>query len=289
VSDPSGAEPAKKPRRRKTVVAPEEEPPLDDSGPEARRGLGWALGVIKTACYLVVLAAAVGGFAYGANHFFVTTERFGIEQVEAEGSRRFSDEQLLSLAGVARGDNLFALDLEEAERRLSGNPWIATARITRKIPDTLTIRVTEHVAAALASIDSTLYLVTRDGLPIKALEPGESSDYAIVTGVDAEALRLDRERALERVAAGVGVLARYHRLPLSKGYPAQEVNMAEDGNISLVVGNSGITFHLGKGPVRQKLLMAARVLARVRARKQTPTIVFLDNEAHPERVVVRLR
>ena len=65
--------------------------------------------------------------------------------------------------------------------------------------------------------------------------------------------------------------------------------MADDGTTTLVVGSSGITFHLGKGPVRQKLLMAARVLARVRARQQTPTIVFLDNEAHPERVVVRLR
>ncbi len=280
---------APKPRRQKTVVAPDEDALPEHEGVRARRGAGWALGVFKTTCYLVVLAAAVGGFAFGANHFFVTTQRFGIEQVETEGSRRFSDEQLLSLAGVARGDNLFALDLEQAERQLSANPWIATARITRRIPDTLTISVSEHVAVALAAIDSTLYLVTRDGLPIKALESGEQSDYPIVTGIDAEALRVDRARALERVAAGVEVLARYGRLPLSKGYPAQEVHMADDGAVSLVVGNSGITFHLGKGSLRQKLLMAARVLARVGARKQIPSIVFLDNEAHPERVVVRLR
>jgi hypothetical protein len=62
-----------------------------------------------------------------------------------------------------------------------------------------------------------------------------------------------------------------------------------DGSIQLVVGELGVSLVFGKGPVEQKLLMAARVLGKVRAKGELPKVVFLDNEAHPERVVVRLR
>jgi cell division protein FtsQ len=61
------------------------------------------------------------------------------------------------------------------------------------------------------------------------------------------------------------------------------------GGAVLTVGKDGVTLELGHGPWRKKLLMAARVIGRLRAKGQQPGIVFLDNEAHPERVVVRMR
>jgi hypothetical protein len=35
--------------------------------------------------------------------------------------------------------------------------------------------------------------------------------------------------------------------------------------------------------------MAERVISELRQKGRAPGIVFLDNEAHPERVVVRMR
>ncbi len=275
-------------KRSNTVKAPVEEvePEAPQARPRVTRGL---VSVLKVIAFIVLLGSAIGGFAYGANRFFVSTSRFAIRHVEAEGSRRFGEDQLLSLAGITRGDNLFSIDLATAEQELSSNPWIASARLTRRIPDTITVSVTEHVAVALAAIDNSLYLVTEDGYPIKPLEEGDSSDFPIVSGVSAEDLQVDRDRALERIAGGIAILRRYERLPMAESYGAQEINLASDGAVQMVVGTSGITFNLGQGPFRQKLLMAGRVLGKLRAKRQTPSIVFLDNQAHPERVVVRLR
>lgn len=275
-------------KRRRTVVEAPDELPVEAPGPTRSR-LGFVASVAKLCLLIGVLFGAVAGFAYAANRFFVTTTRFAIEQVQVEGSRRFGDAQILTMAGVQRGDNLFALDLEAAERALTNNPWIVAAHLTRRIPDTLEIQVEEHAAAALAAIDGALYLVTQDGTPIKPVAEGDETDYPVVTGVGAEALRADRDRALERIAAGIAILERYARLSVAKAYAAQEIHMSDDGSVSLVVGDRGVTFHLGQGPFRQKMLMAARVMGKLRARQQTPTIVFLDNQAHPERVVVRLR
>jgi cell division protein FtsQ len=238
---------------------------------------------------LGLLAGSMTGVVVAANRFLTTTSRFAVLQIQSEGSRRFGEEQLLGLAGAKRGDNLFALDLDQMEAKLTQNPWIASAKLTRQLPDRLQIVVTEHVAAALSIIDQELYLVTRQGQPITAVGDGDVPNLPVITGVTGEDVRTDRPRALERIAAGIEIYERYDRMPIAKVYSVQEVNLSAEGNVTLVVGDAGISLVLGKGPVKPKLLMAARIIGKVKERGQTPSIVFLDNQAHPERVVVRMR
>jgi cell division protein FtsQ len=255
--------------------------------PAQRVAWGWLIAKFLVGAAVVLGAAAA--IALGAHHFLVTSSRFAVVRVEATGSRKFTEEQLLSMAGSQRGANLFALDAEAAERLLTASPWLQTARVSRKLPGTVVIRVTEHVAVALAALDGTLYLVARDGHPIKALEPGEEADFPIITGLGASDINTDRARAIELLGKALGVQREYERLPLSKTYPTEEIHLTADGKIDLVVGAKGMTLHLGAGPFRQKLLMASRVVGNLRARGQVPAVVFLDNEAHPERVVARMR
>jgi cell division protein FtsQ len=57
----------------------------------------------------------------------------------------------------------------------------------------------------------------------------------------------------------------------------------------LVVGKDATALHLGRGPYRQNLEQASRVMAELQNRRGQASVVFLDNDAHPERVVVRMR
>ena len=56
-----------------------------------------------------------------------------------------------------------------------------------------------------------------------------------------------------------------------------------------MVGTRGVSLHLGQGPWPKKLLMVAEVLRQFERQKELPGVVFLDNELHPERDVVRMR
>lgn len=245
-------------------------------------------GAIKFLLGVAVVALAATGVALGAHRFLTTTTRFAVEGVEAQGSQRYSDGQLLALAGLARGTNLFSIDLASAERKLVDDPWIESAHVARKLPNKLTITVEELAAAALAVVDGTLYLVTREGRPIKPLDAGDFGDYPVISGVSAEQLATDRRLAQERLAAGIDVLDYYRRLGMSQAFPPQGVLLDPDGRVELTVGNPAITLQLGRSDYRQKLLMAGRIVGTLRAKGETPGILFLDNEAHPERVVVRM-
>jgi cell division protein FtsQ len=142
---------------------------------------------------------------------------------------------------------------------------------------------------ALASIVDGLYVVSAEGEPFKRLEGADPVDLPVVTGISPAGLARDRTRELERLSRGLEVLRQYRRLPLEKTYPAQEVHLEPGGNVRLMIGGEGITLSLGADSLRQRLLMAERVVLETRAAGRLPGIVFADNRAHPERVVVRLR
>lgn len=287
------ARPASAKRRTCSVVieAPSEEGHVEPTEPP--RSSGMRANVLwvgaKLLLGMALVLGAAGGVAWGAHHFLVTTARFSIERVEVEGSHRFGQAELLRLMGTERGANLFALELSEAERALVRNPWIEHAKLSRKLPRTLHIQLRERRARAIAAVEQTLYLVTADGQPIKRLVEDDPVDLPVISGVTRDEWAVDRRGARERLALAIQVLDDYERLTLAKAFEPQAVHLGPDGQLELVVGASAVTLQLGKRDFRQKLLMAARVLGRVQARGEIPEVIFLDNEAHPERVVVRLR
>ncbi|HEX4335888.1 MAG TPA: FtsQ-type POTRA domain-containing protein [Polyangiaceae bacterium] len=251
------------------------------------------LGIVVSAAKLSIGVAVVVGIsvaiAWGAHRYAVTTPRFAIRQLDVRGNRHHSGDQLAHLAGIERGQNLFAVDAVAAERKLLDDPWVRTAKIGRELPATLRIEVTERDVAAETVLEDGLYLVTPEGEPFKAAEAGDPNDLPVITGIGPRDLAIDRARAIDRIAIGLEVLREYQALPLSKVYEPEEVHLEPDGAVTLTVGKRGMTFQLGMGPFRQKLLMAARVVAKIQATGDLPGVVFLDNQAHPERVVVRMR
>lgn len=255
--------------------------------PRPRRAL--VLSALRFVLGLALVAAVATGVALSAHRYAVTSSRFALKAIEVEGGRRIGPEQAERLAGVSLGQNLFALDTRAAEQKLLENPWIESARVVRKLPATLAIVLVEREAIALAAIVEGLYVVSADGRPFKRVEPTDPVDLPVITGISPAGLARDRTRELERLAQGLEVLRQYRRLELEKVYPAQEVHLEPGGSLRLIVGSDGITLSLGKDSLRQRLLMAERVVRETRAAGRLPGIVFADNVSHPERVVVRLR
>lgn len=230
-----------------------------------------------------------GGVAWGAHRYALTTPRFAIQEVEVEGARRLSADQVQSLAGISRGSNVFALDVVGAEQLLLKNPWISEARVTRRLPGHVRVDISEREAGAVVVLGDRLMLASRAGEVFKPFVEGDPFDLPVVTGISREALVRDRDRELERLGDAMDLLRQYERIPMSQVFPAQELHVPEGGGAVLTVGREGLALQLGPGPWKQKLLRAARVVEKAQARGELPGIVFLDNEAHPERVVVRMR
>jgi cell division protein FtsQ len=209
--------------------------------------------------------------------------------IELEGTKRLREVDVLSTSGLRLGDNLFALDTSKAESALLSSPWIASARIRRQLPGTVTVSIKEREPRAIAAISGKNFLVSAEGTPFKTLGVGDPHDLPLITGISAEALARDRRAEIARVTDALGLLQEYAGSSIAQKLPAEEVHLDGSGRASLVVGTTGTTLHLGVGPWKKKLLRAERVITKARRNGGNPSVLFVDNEAHPERVVLRVR
>jgi cell division protein FtsQ len=237
---------------------------------------------------MVVLAASVG-VGWGARRYVTSSPRFAVRTVLVDGAHRRSAATITSEGGVAVGQNVFTIDLPRAGAMITQDPWIERATVTRQLPSTVSITVVEREAAALAALGGELYLATRDGDLFKKLGEGDPSDLPIITGIPAAQVVSDRPGVVLAVKRALDVADELGRVGVTRRYPLQELHLEKDGSLVATVGREAIALSLGQPPYRDKIEEAARILTEVARRKANASVIFLDNDAHPERVVVRMR
>jgi cell division protein FtsQ len=218
----------------------------------------------------------------------MTSPRFAVTEIDVLGHERRSAEAIAGESGVTAGANVFSLDLDGARARLLADPWISEATLARRLPGTILIQVTERRPAALVAMGDT-YLATAEGEPFKKLEPDDPVELPLITGLHADALTEDRQGTMRTIRRAIDLAAEYEHGALSHRAPLEEVHVDSDGTFSVVVGKSAMELVLGGPPFRRKLDQAARVVAELDRRGAKADTIMLDNDARPERVVVRMR
>lgn len=127
---------------------------------------------------------------------------FPIEKVEIRGNVRTSNETLMHALNLSSGQSIFSAKVEELSERTLKLPWVKSAKIQRRIPDTITIELEEWEPAFLVRLDK-LYYMTKDAHVINApLTMG--LDYTIITGLTWNRLEepgTERERVLAALLA----------------------------------------------------------------------------------------
>ena len=246
--------------------------------------------VLRTFLGATLFFGVMAATSYGLYSYVSTSTRFAIKHLSVEGNLHRTSDQVALAGGIKKGGNIFALDLETAAGAMALDPWIERAEVKRKLPATVSIKVTEREAQALVVVGDALFLAGQNGDIFKKMELGDPPDLVLVSGVsEVDGKPRDRASLVALVKIAVDLAAEYERFGPVKRYPLQEVHLSDDGRFDLLVGRDAVRLAMGKAPFRGKLERGARVLSEIERRKGSASTIFLDNEAHPERVVARLR
>lgn len=248
----------------------------------------YALSVARAVLGVCLALGLAGGLALSARSYALHSARFSVRSIEVHGNERLSAQQLREVAEVTEGLNIFSLRADEARLRLLSLPWIEAAEVRRSLPDAVRISVTERKAAALISLGQTM-LATRDGEVFKALELGDPTDLPVITCMDEEKIAEDAEGAKATIREALDLLTDYAGTKVGAKLPAEELCVRKDGSFALVIGKEGLSLRLGRAPYRRKLAQAERVIYELERRRAKADVILLDNEARPDRVVVRVR
>jgi cell division protein FtsQ len=94
-----------------------------------------------------------------------------VKTVEVMGARRTGKATVASAARVGAGDNLLRVSTSRIEERVEELPWVLNARVTRKLPNTLRVKVVERDPALVLSIGAARWTIDSSG---RVLEVGEA-------------------------------------------------------------------------------------------------------------------
>ncbi|MGN0135180.1 FtsQ-type POTRA domain-containing protein [Anaerotignum sp.] len=126
---------------------------------------------------------------------------FAVKEIKAEGASHFTTSELCERIGLSTGDNLFLFGKGKAEKILEENPYIADAKLSAKLPDTMIITVKERkVRGYVPYMGSYLYIdeegrvlevqeAYHEALPlVKGLSFGSFTEGEIIPVENPEAL-----------------------------------------------------------------------------------------------------
>ena len=150
---------------------------------------GRRFGVLYKLLTLVVVCAAA---------VLALTLFFKVESVEVTGNSRYSAQEIQDACGVQLGDNLYLLSKPDMVQRLHQRlPYIDEVRITRSLPNTLRVQVTEFSTVYAVEQEGTVWLLTSGGKIVETA--AERGDTPLIDGCEllAPSLSGDVSFALE--------------------------------------------------------------------------------------------
>ena len=128
--------------------------------------------------YKLLTFVGICAVIVGAVTFF-----FRLEEVEVTGSTHYTQEEIVTASGLEPGDNLYLMNKYAVAERIRRLPYVETVQIRRRLPATITVRVTEtnHVAGIVQGGD--LWLVSPNLRLLEKLPASLCDSYCLIRGV----------------------------------------------------------------------------------------------------------
>ena len=85
---------------------------------------------------------------------------FDINEILVDGSYEHTAAEIIEASGIKKGSNLFFINTSAAENNITETfPYISFASVTRELPGTVRIAVSEGIARAAVEFEGVLYLM----------------------------------------------------------------------------------------------------------------------------------
>ncbi|HTP03816.1 MAG TPA: FtsQ-type POTRA domain-containing protein [Nitrospirota bacterium] len=235
----------------------------------------------------LILAVIVSGCYLGWQSYIwvIGSEAFQIAGVDVSGVRHVSQNELKNIAGVFTGQNIFRVNLEEAVRRARANPWVKEVRIYRRLPNRVSMVVSERLPAAVLDTGPGQFLVDSEGVIIDRLSKESASAQPLPTvAIKDYKARLGDQVGTEGMAEALTLLA---ELSARGGWKLAEITIKANSPETLSVMYADYEFKLGSGNYSEKLRRLAEVMADVKQRNLNIAYVDLRPERQAAVMVVK--
>ena len=114
-------------------------------------------------------------------YLFLHSSIFKIKKIAVLGNNRVSQEEVLALAGLSPGSNLFDFDEQAVTRAVETHPLINKAEIKRHLDRTVSIQIQERQVWAVIPYQDSFLCIDSQGICFDKINSTPVNDCPIIT------------------------------------------------------------------------------------------------------------
>lgn len=191
------------------------------------------------------LAAVLAIMVFGAlfiGAYLITS----VKTITVYGNSEYSDEKIINLSGLYTGRNIFLCDLSAAKKAIEKDPYLKCESVSKKLPSTIVIRVSERREfAALFSGNGAYCVIDREGCVLDVGRSQESVEgllpvyglgsmgFSVGTSITDDAGKL-RPYTLMQILETIG----------DRLWAIHSIDVSNSSNVKLITSD-GVTVILG--------------------------------------------
>ncbi len=171
---------------------------------------------------------------------------FEVREVTVGGVTKVTHAEVVERMGLQPGETLLSVNAQKLIDRLETHPWIKEAAVSRVLPHTLAVNITERRAVAVLRTPSLTLLLDADARVLSVLNESENPGLPVLVGIDPKAFLLGIAQSREAALTGI-------RLAGLVGHAFEdrpEVDVSNPENAVAYV--KGLRFHFGPSSFEEK-------------------------------------
>lgn len=123
----------------------------------------------------------------GLGYWFLNAPNFNVQKIDLTGNRLLTADAVVQATGVDKM-NVFSLNEDEVAAKIKTLPYILQARVTKTLPDKITVAVTERQSVLNWKVGGYNYLVDPDGVVLDTYAdqdlPEAAKAYPVIESLD---------------------------------------------------------------------------------------------------------
>lgn len=205
-----------------------------------------------------------------SGYILLRSPLFEIQRIVVQGHKQLAAEQVRTVAGISAGLNIFKLDRAAAAANLKAIPLVKEAQVTRALPSTVLITITERSPVGLLPAENDFIEIDGEGIFLKYAGAG-APGIPIITGVD---FRVPLPGGAVQADRLEDALLFINELPVETRHELSEVHVTPDGQIKIYTLDR-IQCRFGEAvQAREKSLVFHNILQQLE--KQGSRVEYID-------------
>ncbi len=174
---------------------------------------------------------------------FIRSPVFSLRQIQVVGNREVSTAEIVQLANVGIGTNIFQISLGTVRNSVALQPLLQSVAVSRKLPGTLLIKVAERQAVAMIPAKDGFVKVDAQGVFIKRDDVWPRQALPIISGIQIPAaLNLGQVVNSPSLLQALQIL---HSLPSSLYPQVGEISAVDRDSVNMYT-RDGLEIRLGE-------------------------------------------